>query len=101
MAHFHENHGYGRHHHSDAEKKAILNRLSRAAGHIEAIKRMVKNGEDCSQILIQIAAVRAALNNTGKLVLKNHINHCVIVAYLHGDQELLEHLEDAIDRFIK
>ncbi len=87
--------------HSQAEKKAVINRLSKAAGHIEAIKRMVENDVDCSQILIQLAAVRAAINNTGNLVLKNHISHCIVEAVEEGDEQAIEDLNKAIDRFMK
>src|SRR5699024_12771365 len=80
---------------------AVLNRLSRAIGHLEAIKRMIENDEDCSQVLIQLAAVRSAINNTGKVVLKNHINHCIVEAVEENDQEAIEMLNQAIDKFIK
>ncbi|CVI70836.1 Copper-sensing transcriptional repressor CsoR [Clostridiales bacterium CHKCI001] len=90
-----------RHVHSQQEKKAVLNRLSKAIGHLEAIKRMIENDEDCSQVLIQLAAVRSAINNTGKVVLKNHINHCIIEAVEENDQEAIEMLNQAIDKFIK
>jgi DNA-binding FrmR family transcriptional regulator len=90
-----------KHVHSPEEKKAVINRLSRAAGHIEAIKRMVANDEDCSQILIQLAAVRSAINNTGNLVLKNHISHCIVKAVKEGDEETIIELNDAIDKFLK
>mgnify|MGYP000917324960 CR=1 FL=1 len=90
-----------RHVHSDAEKKAVINRLSRAIGHLESIKRMVDNSDDCSQILIQLAAVRSAINNTGKVVLKNHISHCIVEAVEQGDEETIQALNDAIDRFVK
>jgi CsoR family transcriptional regulator, copper-sensing transcriptional repressor len=97
-AHKHHHHTYV---HSQDEKQAVINRLSKAIGHIEAIKRMVNKDVDCSQILIQLAAVRAAINNTGNLVLKNHINHCIIQAVNEGDDQTIEDLNNAIDRFIK
>lgn len=90
-----------RHIHSAEEKKAVLNRLSRAIGHMEAIKRMVERDADCSDVLIQLAAVRSAINNTGKTVLKNHMNHCVVEAVEENDMEVLQHLNEAIDRFMK
>jgi DNA-binding FrmR family transcriptional regulator len=97
------NHGTGfhRHVHSKEEKQAVLNRLSRAAGHLESIKTMVINDEDCSQILVQLAAVRSAINNTGKLVLKNHIDHCLVEAVEQGDEETIQNLKDSIDKFVK
>lgn len=92
-----------RHHHvhSEEEKKAVLNRLSKAIGHLEAVRRMVERDEDCSDVLIQLAAVRAAINNTGKVVLKNHISHCIVEAVEEDDHEALLLLDQAIDKFIK
>lgn len=94
-------HGFHRHVHSQKEKKAVLNRLSRVVGHIESIKRMVEHDDDCSQILIQLAAVRSAINNTGKVVLKNHIQHCIVEAIEQGDEETIQALNEAVDRFVK
>ena len=100
--HGHEHdHVHHKHIHSQAEKKAVINRLSKAGGHIEAIKRMVENDTDCSEILIQLAAVRAAINNTGNLVLKNHISHCIVEAVKDGDDQAIKDLNRAIDRFLK
>lgn len=94
-------HGEGKHVHSAEEKKAIINRLSRAIGHMEAVKRMVSNDVDCSEVLIQLAAVRSAINNTGKLILKNHINECIVDAVEQKDLDAIEALNDAIDKFVK
>ncbi|MCI9271355.1 MAG: metal-sensing transcriptional repressor [Dorea sp.] len=96
-------HGTGshRHVHSMEEKKAVLNRLSKAIGHLEAVKRMVERDEDCSEVLIQLAAVRSAINNAGKVVLKNHINHCIVEAVEENDKEAIELLNQAIDKFMK
>nr|WP_242833335.1 metal-sensing transcriptional repressor [Clostridium sp. D5] len=106
-AHTHENeenHTHGtvhRHVHSQEEKKAVMNRLSKAIGHMEAVKRMVEKDADCSEVLIQLAAVRSAINNTGKVVLKNHIDHCIVEAVEENDQEAIRKLNQAIDKFIK
>ena len=89
-----------RHVHSDAEKKAVMNRLSKAAGHLESVKRMVERDEDCSDVLIQLAAVRSAINNTGKVILKNHLNHCIVEAVEENDAEAIEKLNQAIDKYI-
>lgn len=93
-------HGH-RHVHSEEEKKAVINRLSKAIGHMEAVKRMVEKDADCSEVLIQLAAIRLAINNTGKVVLKNHINHCIVEAVEENDQEAIEMLNQAIDKFVK
>lgn len=98
--HSHSGHGHG-HTHTHENTKAVLNRLSRAIGHLESIRRMVEDGRDCSEVLIQLSAVRAAINNTGKVILHDHIQHCLVDAVEHGDTEALEELNKAIDRFIK
>jgi len=87
------------HHHEDT--KAIINRLSRAIGHLEHVKSMVEEERDCSEVLIQIAAVKSAVNNIGKLILKDHINHCVVDALQSGDQKVMDDLSDAIDKYMK
>lgn len=103
-AHSHEVHGHGHGHghtHSHTHTKAVLNRLSRAIGHLESIKRMIEDGRDCSEVLIQLSAVKAAINNTGKVILQDHIEHCLVDAIESGDKETLQELNKAIDRFIK
>ena len=94
-------HGEHGHHHSHAQTKSVLNRLSRAIGHLESIKRMVESGRDCSEVLIQLSAVKSAINNTGKIILQDHIEHCIVDAVEHGDKDAIKELERAIDRFMK
>jgi len=77
----------------------VLNRLSRAAGHLESVKRMVEDGRDCSEVLIQLAAVRSAIGNTAKLILKDHIEHCIVTAVESGDTAALDELNRAVERF--
>ena len=89
------------HTHTHTETKKVLDRLSRAIGHMVAVKKMVEEGRDCSEILVQIAAVRSAVNNIGKIILKDHIDHCVVDAVETGDRKVLEDLSEAIDRFVK
>ncbi|MCR4999039.1 MAG: metal-sensing transcriptional repressor [Lachnospiraceae bacterium] len=89
------------HTHSHEQTKAVINRMNRAIGHMESVKRMVEDGRDCSEILIQIAAVRSAINNIGKIILEDHISHSVVDAVQTGDDQILEDLKDAIDKFIK
>ncbi|MDO4541869.1 MAG: metal-sensing transcriptional repressor [Bacillota bacterium] len=94
-------HGEHGHSHSHTHTKAVINRLSRAIGHLEAVRRMVEEGEDCSEVLIQLSAVRSAINNTGKEILKDHLEHCIAEAMERGDHKALEDLNAAIDKFIK
>ena len=76
------------HHHENT--KAVLNRMNRAIGHMEAVKTMIEDGRDCSEVLIQIAAVRSAINNIGKIILEDHINHCLVDAIETGDDQVLK-----------
>ena len=89
------------HIHSHEHTKSVINRLSRAIGHLESIKRMVESGRDCSEVLVQLSAVKAAINNTGKIILQDHIEHCIVDAVEHGDKDAIKDLEKAIDRFMK
>ena len=88
------------HGHVHENQKAVINRLSRAIGHLEKVKRMVEEGYDCSEVLVQLAAVRSALDNTGKVILKDHMRHCMVDAVAAGDQEAINDLIAAIDKLI-
>lgn len=87
--------------HKHENTQAVINRLSRAIGHLESVKKMVQDGRDCSEVLIQIAAVKSAVNNIGKIILQDHINHCVADAAATGDNKVLKDLSLAIEKFIK
>ncbi|MFR4069104.1 MAG: metal-sensing transcriptional repressor, partial [Oscillospiraceae bacterium] len=89
-AHSHD-HAEG-HGHVHENTQAVLNRLSRAIGHLESVRKMVENGRDCSEVLIQIAAVRAAITNIGKVILQDHIQHCIVDAVEHDDEQALDAL---------
>ncbi len=78
--------------------------MSRIIGHAESIQRMIEENRDCAEILIQIAAVRSALNNVGKILLSDHIDHCILDAYHSDDPDkdvLFASLKDAIDKFVR
>ena len=87
--------------HRHTDKKNVINRLSRAIGHLESVKQMVEQGRDCSEVLIQLAAVKSAINNTGKIILKDHLNHCITDAVKNDDSKALEEINKAIDQFVK
>ncbi|MFY3792553.1 metal-sensing transcriptional repressor [Ureibacillus sp. MALMAid1270] len=82
-------------------RKSIVNRLARIEGHVRSVKEMAKEDRDCSDLLIQISAIRSALDNCGKLILKDHIEGCVTDAIKKGDNEVLKDLNDAIDKFVR
>lgn len=89
------------HTHNPEDVKAIVNRLAKACGHLESVKRMVEDGRDCSEVLVQLAAVKAAINNAGKEILKEHISHCIVEAVEENDSQAIDELNKAIDKFIK
>ena len=89
------------HAHTHTNSKAVLNRLSKLTGHLNAVKNMVEDGRDCSEVLIQLAAVRSALNSTMKIILKDHIDHCIVDAVETGDTETIEELNKAIEILMK
>lgn len=89
------------HGHTHTNTKAVINRLNRAIGHLEAVRNMVEDGRDCTEVLIQIAAVKSAINNVGKLILTDHIEHCIVDAIEHNDEDAIKNLEEAINKFVK
>ena len=89
------------HPHVHESKKNVVNRLARAIGHLEKVKRMVEDDCDCAEVLIQIGAVRAAIENTGKVILQDHIQHCIVDAVEEGDDQAIASLCAAIDKFMK
>jgi len=92
------------HQHDHESKHRLEVRMSRIIGHAGSIQRMIEENRDCSEILIQIAAVRSALNNVGKILLNDHIDHCIKDAYCSDDpdkEKLFSSLMDAIEKFVK
>lgn len=95
-------HAAHEHAHTHPNKKKVLNRLARIEGHVRSIKTMVDNDRDCSEVLIQIAAVRKALDNTAKVILKDHLEHCILHAIEKGEgSKSLEDFEAAIDQYLR
>ena len=90
-------HGHG---HTHTQTKAVINRLARAIGHLESVKNMVENGRDCTEVLIQLAAVRSALSSTAKVILKDHLEHCIHEEGTDVDEQIRA-LNDAIDKFMQ
>ena len=99
--HFHDHMDLHNHDHVHENQKAVVNRLARAIGHLEKVKRMVEEGYDCTEVLIQLAAVRSALDNTGKVILQDHMRHCMVDAVAAGDLDAVDELCQAIDKFMK
>ena len=104
-AHVHSGEGDHHHNHSHThdpqQVRAIINRLKRSIGHLDKVRRMVEDGEDCADVLIQLSAVKSEINNTGKLILKQHMEHCIVEAVRENDQSSIDKMNEAIDRFMK
>ena len=100
-AHRHtQGHPHG-HVHSHTQTKAVLNRMARLIGHLESIRKMVEDGRDCSDVLVQLAAVHSAIAGVSRVILKDHIDHCIVDAIHEGDAEAVENLKKAINTFVK
>ena len=89
------------HPHPHTHTKAVLNRLSRAIGQLTAVRGMVERGRDCSEVLIQLAAVRSAINRTCEVILKDHLEHCIVDAINTGDMDTLDELKRAVELLLK
>ena len=86
--------------HKHTQRRAAINRMSRAIGHMNAVKEMLENNRDCSDILIQLSAVRAEITNVSKVILKDHLEHCLSDATRSDDEEMMHRLMDAVDRLL-
>lgn len=79
----------------------VAKRLARIAGHAASLKRFWEEDRECEEILTQISAVRAALDQVGKVILDHHIDHCVREAIANGQaDEAIRDLKKAIDRLL-
>ncbi|ESA38323.1 hypothetical protein N836_33380 [Leptolyngbya sp. Heron Island J] len=98
-SHSHDANGHG-HTHSEESLKRIVNRLSRIEGHVRGIKTMVHEGRPCPDVLVQVAAVRGALDRVARLILDEHLSECISRAVTEGNIEAeLTELKAALDRF--
>lgn len=84
------------------ENDAIIKRLRRIEGQVKGIQKMVEEGKCCGDILIQIAAVRSAMNSVGGLILENHMKDC-LKSYLDGESndETLDELVGTMIKYTK
>ena len=95
-------HSHGHNHtHTHTQTRAVLNRLARLIGHLNAVKRMIENNRDCSEVLTQLAAVDAAIKSVSKVILKDHLQHCLVEAVHENDNAAILKLSQSIEQFIK
>jgi DNA-binding FrmR family transcriptional regulator len=104
LEHTHEHHAHGHKHdhvHSEESRRQIVNRLSRIEGHIRGIKTMVQENRDCPDVLVQVAAVRGAIDRVARIILDEHLTQCIARAATEGNmQSEIEELKAALDRFL-
>jgi CsoR family transcriptional regulator, copper-sensing transcriptional repressor len=83
------------------QRKNVRDRLVRAEGHVRGIIKMIDEEKECPDILLQIAAVKAALEKASVILLEDHIEHCLIEAVKSGDVEpQIEELKAALQKLI-
>ncbi len=97
--HLHEHYNH-KHIHDPKEKKRQINRLARIIGHLQKVKQMLEDDEDCADVLIQLSASKSALNGLGKEIINDHITHCILHAIEDGDDRALEEFKEAIEKFM-
>jgi DNA-binding FrmR family transcriptional regulator len=88
------------HYHSPEEKKRQLNRIAKAIGHLNHVKGMIEEDEDCAEVLTQLSAVNSALRGLGKEIINEHMTHCIIHAIEDGDTAAVEEFQKAVEKFI-
>jgi DNA-binding FrmR family transcriptional regulator len=87
--------------HPHEQRQNVLNRLARIEGHLRAVRRMVENDTACPELLIQIAAIRSALNGVGRVILEDHVKSCLVDAVDTGDLNVaFVDLKNSLDKFI-
>ena len=86
---------------SDQEYKNLLHRLNRIEGQVRGIKGMLEKGAYCPDILVQVAAVNAALGSFNKVLLGNHIRTCVADDIRAGKDETIDELVNTLQKLMR
>ena len=88
--------------HDDTLKKTVLDRLSRAIGHLESVKRMVEDNRDANEVLVQLSAVESSIRSTSMVIIKDHFKFSIDNAVAHnGDKEYLTKVYGLVDKFLR
>ena len=88
------------HVHDPEEKKRQLNRLARISGHLEHVRKMIEEDVDCADVLVQLTAVKSALESLGKEIINEHMTHCITHAIADGALARVEEFQKAMQKFI-
>ncbi len=86
---------------SEKEYKDLIHRLNRIEGQVRGIRGMVEKDAYCTDILVQVAAVTAALNSFNKVLLENHIRSCVVRDIRDGKEETLDELVETLQKLMR
>ena len=87
------------HFHSKEGKRRQISRINRIVGHLQHVKQMIEDDRDCADVLVQLSAVRSALNGLGKQIIGEHMDHCISHAIEDGDTEALHEFQNARQKF--
>ena len=86
----------------DEKKEAMINRLNRIEGQVKGVNRMIREDKYCSEVLIQIAAIRSALHSLGVQMIKDHLSHCLDAAIEENRKdEFVDELGELFARYLK
>ena len=92
------------HIHDETSQRRLINRLSRIEGHIRGVKTMIQDHRPCPEVLVQVAAVRGALDKVAKAILDEHLTQCIVRAAKEGDAATIdaeiEQLRSALNHFL-
>ena len=86
---------------SEKEYKDLTNRLSRIEGQVRGIRKMLEEDAYCPDIMVQVAAVKSALDGFNSVLLSNHIKTCVVDDLINGDEDSIEELISTIRKISK
>lgn len=87
-------------HHSHMTKD-LDNRLAAVEGHIAAIRRMLAEGRDCDELLLQLKAAESSISKVSKIILQDHLSHCVKESLEQGDTSALDQFNKVLDKYIR
>ena len=88
-------------HRSPEEQKSLTNRLSRIEGQVRGLREMLQKDAYCTDILVQVSAVNAALNSFSKVLLANHVRTCVADNIRRGNDEVIDELVVLLHKLMK
>ncbi len=86
---------------SEEEFKKLINRLNRIEGQVRGVKRMLENDAYCTDVLIQVSAINAALNSFNKMLLAEHIRTCVAEDIRQGKDETIDELVMTLQKLMR